>query len=61
MSSVSRFGPHGEEVTTVKYEKPEVIQLGPTVQAVRGSMSKTPVVLETDQALETAAAYEADE
>jgi hypothetical protein len=45
----------------MKYEKPEVVRLGPAIDAVRSSMNKGSPVFDYDHILASTAAYEADE
>ena len=45
----------------MKYEKPEVVQSNPAIEVIRSSMSKSIQVYDSDPALATNAAYEADE
>jgi hypothetical protein len=45
----------------VKYEKPEVVQSSAAIEVIRSSMNKSIQVYDSDQALATNPAYEADE
>jgi hypothetical protein len=45
----------------MRYEKPEVVPLGPAMTAVQSSMNKSSPVFDYDHILASTAAYEADE
>jgi hypothetical protein len=45
----------------MKYEKPEVLNLGAASQVIQGGMNKTSTKKENGQDLPSIAAYEADE
>jgi hypothetical protein len=45
----------------MKYEKPEVVQIEPAINAVQSSMNKATQVFDYDRILATSSAYEADE
>lgn len=45
----------------MKYEKPEVVQFGPAINAVQSSMDKGTGVFDSHEILSTSSAFEADE
>lgn len=53
--------PYGEEVNRMRYEKPEVIQLAPAINAVRNSQTKEEQIVSDGSELATLSAYSADE